>query len=256
MITGYNTDVRHNDTVYHVQTEDKGTSNPYIETLVYVGGRVLAAKRHNYAQLLADGGLEKDIVALMEGQHRRTLMAIRSGKLEQKLGLGSDSQSAATVPPQGLGEPGGMGASTEVRLTDGRQVSLSGSSEVMPPQDLPASGGDRTLDQVILDYLASEADQEQLLLMMEGEESLVPGRQGGLSIRTSSSKSGQAVAGVQVAVRMISTSQEPALLGRGATDTAGELRLSLDIPVLQEGTAALIVTADSEIGTAEIKHLL
>ena len=40
MITGFNTDIRHNDKVYHIQTEDKGLQNPYIESLVYVGGAV------------------------------------------------------------------------------------------------------------------------------------------------------------------------------------------------------------------------
>ena len=53
MITGYNTDVRHGEVVYHVQTEDKGAANPFIESLVYVGGQVLASKRASYADLLA-----------------------------------------------------------------------------------------------------------------------------------------------------------------------------------------------------------
>ena len=43
MITGYNTDVRHDSVVFHVQTEDKGAANPLIESLVYVGGQVVAA---------------------------------------------------------------------------------------------------------------------------------------------------------------------------------------------------------------------
>ena len=45
MITGYNTDVRHVETVVHVQTEDKGRGNPFIESVVYVAGRVVATKR-------------------------------------------------------------------------------------------------------------------------------------------------------------------------------------------------------------------
>ena len=54
MITGYNTDVRHNEVVFHVQTEDKGLGNPCIESLVYVGGQVLASKRASYAEMLAE----------------------------------------------------------------------------------------------------------------------------------------------------------------------------------------------------------
>ena len=85
MITGYNTDVRHSEVVFHVQTEDKGVSNPFIESLVYVGGQVLASKRASYADLLAEGKEEKDIVALMDHQHRTMIAAIRHGKLDAKL---------------------------------------------------------------------------------------------------------------------------------------------------------------------------
>ncbi|MEO7417206.1 MAG: hypothetical protein ABI163_09120, partial [Thermoanaerobaculia bacterium] len=84
MITGYNTDVRHGEVVYHVQTEDKGLSNPFIESLVYVGGQVLASKRASYAELLAEGKDEKDIVTLMDHQHRTMIAAIRHGRLDAK----------------------------------------------------------------------------------------------------------------------------------------------------------------------------
>jgi len=40
LITGFNTDIKHNEKVYHIQTEDKGLQNPYIESLVYVGGEI------------------------------------------------------------------------------------------------------------------------------------------------------------------------------------------------------------------------
>src|ERR1700730_3779979 len=85
MITGYNTDVRHNEVVFHVQTEDKGAGNPFIESLVYVGGQVLASKRANYADLLAEGRDEKEIIALMDHQHRTMIAAIRHGKFDAKL---------------------------------------------------------------------------------------------------------------------------------------------------------------------------
>src|SRR5260370_5099961 len=85
MITGYNTDVRHQEVVFHVQTEDKGAANPFIESLVYVGGQVLASKRANYADLLAEGRDEKEIVALMDHQHRTVIAAIRHRQLDAKL---------------------------------------------------------------------------------------------------------------------------------------------------------------------------
>ncbi|MCB1056048.1 MAG: hypothetical protein KDD11_11150 [Acidobacteria bacterium] len=246
MITGHNTDVRHNDVVFHVQSEDKGTGNPFIETLVYVGGRVLAAKRVSYAKLLEEGAGDKAIVALMENQHRRTIAAIRGGKLDEKL----------LDLTQGSGE---LRPTAGPRATTGSSaVVASGSSEVLAPPDMAADDGDgeRTLDQVILDYLTSEADQEQLLLMVDGEQQLGLGQPVGLAIRTSSSKSGTAIPGAQVAVKMISTVSEPRTLVTGETDGEGALYLRFQIPNLEQGTAALIIVADSAIGTAEIKHLL
>ena len=71
MITGFNTDIKHNDKVYHIQTEDKGLQNPYIESLVYVGGEILASKKTSYAEQVKSGVDEKWIASLMEQQHRR-----------------------------------------------------------------------------------------------------------------------------------------------------------------------------------------
>jgi hypothetical protein len=55
---------------------------------------------------------------------------------------------------------------------------------------------------------------------------------------------------------MISTVDEPQTLALGATAGDGALRLVFDVPRLDRGTAALIITASSEIGGAELKQLL
>src|SRR5438093_9422393 len=83
VITGFNTDIRHNDKVYHIQTEDKGLQNPYIESLVYVGGEILASKKTSYADQAKAGVDEKWIGSLMEQQHRTMIAAIKRGRLDQ-----------------------------------------------------------------------------------------------------------------------------------------------------------------------------
>ena len=70
MITGYNTDVPHSGVVFHVQTEDKGIASAFIESLVYVGGQILAKKRTSYKSALEAGDSKKQIVELMDRQHR------------------------------------------------------------------------------------------------------------------------------------------------------------------------------------------
>jgi len=239
MITGYNTDVRHNEVVFHVQTEDKGSANPFIESLIYVGGQVLASKRASYAELLAEGK-EKDILALMDHQHRTMIAAIRHGKFDARL---AELLSGRQTGPQ---------VRVEVRPVPTPPPSVLAAEPARPA----VATRERTLDQVILEYLTNEADQEQLVLMVEEEQDLAFGRRAVLTLRASSSKSGAPVIGAQISVRMISTVAEPQVLGTGKTDEQGVLPMSFEIPQLGRGTAALIITAVSAIGRAELKHLL
>lgn len=224
MITGYNTDVRHRDLDFHVQTEDKGTANPFIESLIYVGGQVLAAKRTGYAEVLAEGKGEKAIIGIMDQQHRAMIAAIRAGKFDDKVRalLGTD------LAPTDGGDGRGM----------------------------PQVASDRTLDEVILEYLTSEAQQEHLLLLLDEEVELTLGQHSAVSVRTSSSKSGLPVPGVQVTVKLISTAEEPRILSSGVTDEEGCLGMDLQLPEVVQGTSALIITASSPIGKAELKYLL
>ncbi len=84
MITGYNTDVRHGNRVFHVQTEDKGLNNPKIETLIYVGGEILDNYRSTYEDLLVAPPLvETDIQSRMDEQHRAVIRDIKNGKYDQ-----------------------------------------------------------------------------------------------------------------------------------------------------------------------------
>jgi hypothetical protein len=83
MITGYNTDVRHGNRIFHVQTEDKGLSNPRIETLIYVGGEILDSFRSSYEDLLAAPPLaESAIQERMDEQHRAIIRDIKNGKYD------------------------------------------------------------------------------------------------------------------------------------------------------------------------------
>lgn len=283
MITGYNTDVRHGDVVFHVQTEDKGSSNPFIESLVYVGGQVLASKRASYAELLTGGRDEKEIVALMDHQHRTMIAAIRHGKFDAKLAailppqpktsaqpvldpLAAPAGTPPAVPPAihsaaaAPAPPAPAAPAAVVAAPPPAPMVPVGRAVRAPTSAMPtvakAPAPERTLDQVILEYLTNEADQEQLVLLLDGEPELGLGRWAALELRATSSKSGQPIAGAQVSVRMISTVAEPRVLAHGRTDEQGALPLAFEIPALDRGTAALIITAVSRIGRAELKHLL
>ncbi len=307
MITGYNTDVRHVETVVHVQTEDKGRSNPFIESVVYVAGRVVATKRSSYAQLLAEGKGDPEIAALMDHQHRTIVAAIRAGRFDGKLqGLKGPAKAADAAGAGAAAEAAVAGnhrAARDRRRALPRRImqtgaipvealdaSLGGTSiELGPlqglpplsadpmapmalPSPLPAAPADLaeipelpelddtdegpTLDQVILDYLSTEAEHEQLMLAMDGQEEIQPGRVNNLTLRAYSSKSGLPLAGVQVSVKMLSTVADPRTLMVGETDDVGAVEMRLDVPAFARGSAALIISGSSDLGRAEIKQLL
>ena len=292
MITGYNTDVRHVETVVHVQTEDKGRGNPFIESVVYVAGRVVATKRSSYAQLLEGGKGDPEIAALMDHQHRTIVAAIRAGRFDSKLqGLKGPAAAAPAAPVAGataehdsaerhaqtLMQTGAI----PVEALDGARATAP--DEFQPLQGLPPLSGlapialeaglpevpelaempdldeadeGPTLDQVILDYLSTEAEHEQLVLAMDGQEEIQPGRINNLTLRAYSSKSGLPLAGVQVSVKMLSTVADPRTLLVGETDDVGAVEMRLDVPAFARGSAALIISGSSDLGRAEIKQLL
>jgi hypothetical protein len=85
MIFGFNTDVKHGDTIYHVQSEARENER-VLQTQVFVRGRCIGKKATSYAGKLTDaqfGDTQKE--QQLREQHRLVLDAIREGKVEQAL---------------------------------------------------------------------------------------------------------------------------------------------------------------------------
>jgi hypothetical protein len=218
MITGHNTDITHNGVVYHVQTEDKGRANPVVETLIYRGGEILDARRTSYVHLLKDGYDERKVIALIEEQHRVMITDIKGGKYDGTL----------VMVAGGISDPL-MGGIVDTR---------------------------KSLDQVILDYLAAEEEKERLVLQLQGPQDFVEASPCTLTILTKGSSTGQATKNVKIIVKIISTVKKPITVYEGRTDRNGLLIVEFVVPEFPDGNAALLVQAFSEIGSDEIKHLI
>src|SRR5579864_4153810 len=65
---GFNSNVRVGKAVYHVQTEDRGPAHPFLDTVVYVSGRVVHKRSTSYQDLT--GGTTKG-QALANQLHER-----------------------------------------------------------------------------------------------------------------------------------------------------------------------------------------
>lgn len=97
MLPGINTDVTHAGVEYHVQTEDLGTKNPIILTLVYRDGAVVFRETLDYGQTLVAEPSASLLRALMDGQHRRVLRHVSDGELDARAD-GPEAPPAAAPP--------------------------------------------------------------------------------------------------------------------------------------------------------------
>ncbi len=80
MVTGYNTDVAHDERVFHVQTEDRGRNHPVIDSVIYCGGEIVASRRTPYGERLADPAFgDEAIQQLLDEQHARVIREVRNG---------------------------------------------------------------------------------------------------------------------------------------------------------------------------------
>ena len=85
MIFGFNTDVKHGDTIYHVQSEAR-ESEKLLQTQVFVRGRCVGKKAISYAASAAEIGFgDPQKEQQLRDQHRLVLESIKEGKLESVL---------------------------------------------------------------------------------------------------------------------------------------------------------------------------
>jgi len=228
VLTGFNTDIDYAGTTYHVQTEDKGRSNPFVESLVYARGEILYSRRTPYHDLVAQEVDSKAIAALMERQHRTIVEAIRRGRLGQL-----------------------TAASGEAEADEDTTISRSSQAQApMPPSE-------RTLDQVILDYLEAQRERAHLVLRAVGDQDFVYGRPVRVQIAAVDSHSSSPQIGVRVTVLFKSTAEpRRLLLAEGETDDDGGYTVEATLPEFNGGTSAVVISAQSDLGQTEMKHLV
>ncbi len=104
MAGGFNTNVRYRERVFHVQTEDSGPAHPHVITLLYEAGAILYSKKTGYADRKG-GAAESSVRDLMEQQHRDMVKGLKSGALDEAIGLkpsGAEKPREARRAPEAL----------------------------------------------------------------------------------------------------------------------------------------------------------
>ncbi len=81
MVMGFNTEIKHNGVVFHVQTEPRRDAR--IETMVYVRGAIIHSLKTSYKELLESPGFnDEQLKRYLEDQHRKVIARIRGGEIQ------------------------------------------------------------------------------------------------------------------------------------------------------------------------------
>ena len=178
-LTGFNHNIKHKGSVFHVQTEDSGVNNPHIITHLFVGGNILASKKTSYADILNAENLTDVVRELMEEQHKEMLRNLVNGVYDNIDGSGparhyqpgqlaTDQEAAQAklqhaAPPApivGTPKPAETGLPPEVLAARELKVAPrlnDAGAETLFGEDLIS---EKSLDEVILSYLAGESDSQ------------------------------------------------------------------------------------------------
>jgi hypothetical protein len=197
-LLGYNTNVRHSGELFHIQTEDSGVGHPHVITHLFVEGTILATKKTSYSHLLESEDLESGVRQLMKDQHKAMFIELRDGVHDEIASriigepIGAEPREEEIEGEEVEAEEAPKPPSTptkdrlpaiEIDAEGVRIIRPSVVKEVMrrtPPKtepkprsagrsifDTPAEDGDfgesmitdKSLDEVILSYLADDLDE-------------------------------------------------------------------------------------------------
>lgn len=122
MIPGFNHNIRYKEVLYHIQTEDSGTENPVVTTLLYKGGTILASKRTSYSDIVKSDKMEEVVKEIMREQHKMMLLDLKNGVFDEV----KEKPDLEGIPEE--------------------KETVFGESVI----------SEKSLDEVILDYLAAE----------------------------------------------------------------------------------------------------
>ena len=280
MITGFNTDIEFQGTVYHVQTEDKGLARPVLMTLVYDRGTILASKRTPYDDLVATGLDENALAERLQKQHRTICAAIRAGRIEDLKRM-SEKDAARVNEP----EFATAGIST-IPKPEGMPLEIPPDGYISDPtisSPIPKPAVHEELDLLstapepaVEDYAIIEEDvivpDEAVMIVseMSGRErpannKLAIELLGADRFRSGDSKivtfmvcrgsQSKVVPGAKIMVKLLGSSFRPVIF-HTETDKNGIASVQLHIPKFTEGRAALLARAVNGSEEVELRRVI
>lgn len=282
MITGFNTDVPHEGLVYHVQTEDRRTDDPAFESLVYVGGSIVAKKLTPYSDKLSEGATEETIASLLKRQHQVIIAAIKAGRIEELIqhtlrrrreahrtlasaelpsipveaAVESPKQETPSftvrpVAPEKVAPPALVQSSERASEPSADTPGYNKFKNAIPTAPTSSESGVLNLDQVISDY--KQRGEAKLEVRVLAPETFIAGKS--IALRVQVTHNTKAEFDAIVTVKIIGTAFKPqVVIGRVGRD--GVASFNLAVPAFSAGTAAIVIEARSSRGRGELKNLI
>jgi len=244
LLTGFNTDVEYDGVVYHVQTEDKGLQTPFILSLVYTGGAILASKRSPYDDLVAGGFDEGVLAARLSRQHKLICAAVHAGRIEDLRRLGERDASEKTAQRH------------EAAAAKLRQESIDSDRSV----ELPSEAEPTTEPAAPSDYFAisgSAKDQEPLRVILLDDTEFIGGQS--VTLRVLVSRAGlnrrEPARKARVVVKALGSTFRPTST-MATTSPQGIAAIPILLPSFEGGRAAVLIQAHMDGETAELRRII
>ncbi len=291
MITGFNTDIERDGVVYHVQTEDKGLDSPLILSLVYSGGEILAAKRTPYEDLIAEGFTDQALAERLKRQHRLICAAINAGRIEElkQMSARKDAQAPAESSPAATPEDKEIESPPEPAVEAEFVIEPSAARpnadwhppvEVVSAKASPAEVRDRQIvdepvtavttalpaeDSAYTVYDSRRPSRpkksakrvEVLVLTLLDNQEFFAGQSARLRVllQRRVGEGEKPISGVVLSVKVLGANFRPQIYSV-KTERDGVAVVSIDFPPFSSGRAAVVIRAEAQGETAELRRVI
>ena len=232
--------------VYHVQTEDKGLRTPFILSLVYTGGAILASKRSPYDDLIAGGFDEGVLAQRLSRQHKLICAAVHAGRIDDLKRLGERDlaekanrrQQAAAMKP--VEEAPAAAENSEI---DGPVEEARKEEPVPAPDHFAISDTDK--------------DSEPLRVILLEEPELMSGKSVTLRVLVSLAGASRRAPArkARIVVKTLGTNFRPTST-LATTNAQGVAAIAILLPSFESGRAAILVQAHTAGETAELRRII
>lgn len=289
MISGFNTDIEFDGTVYHVQTEDKGSPSRMIMSLVYDGGTILASKRAGYDDLAASNFDEKELAERVSRQHKLMCAAVKAGRIRELQEMTAKSSAGAkakanaekitsiveavpvvsSVPTVPVTIPSGLPERSAPSVLPLGRVETEKVIRVTPPDPIVE---EMVIDDVeiiedieiypadAVEVVSELSGQERpsnnkLSLELLGETKFKGGDRRTVNIMICRGTDRKVVPGSQIMIKILGSSFRPVIF-HAKSDANGLAKVHLQVPHFQAGRAALLVRAMTGGEEVELRRVV